>query len=57
MSAIVDEVPATPYTFTNHDQSGKGEMDFLLPTGLMVPLTIDFFSSLDLIKKVRPSFN
>ncbi|KAK7093898.1 phosphatidylinositol 4,5-bisphosphate 3-kinase catalytic subunit delta isoform-like [Littorina saxatilis] len=33
------------------DESGHLSVDFLLPTGILVPLMVDFYASLDLIKK------
>lgn len=34
------------------DELGHLSVDFLLPSGILVPLTVDFYASLDLIKKV-----
>lgn len=33
------------------DERGYLDVDFLLPSGILVPLTVDFYASLDLIKK------
>ena len=35
------------------DANGHLMVDFLLPSGIMVPLNVDFYASLDLIKKVK----
>lgn len=34
------------------DDSGRIDVDFLLPNGVLIPMRIDFFTSLDLIKRV-----
>lgn len=33
------------------DDSGRIDVDFLLPNGVLIPMRIDFFTSLDLIKR------
>lgn len=35
------------------DETGHLSVDFLLPSGILVPLMVDFYASLDLIKKVE----
>ena len=39
------------------DENGHLSVDFLLPSGILVPLNVDFYASLDLIKKVASFFS